>query len=105
MRLAHAGRSALFQKFLMGHSAADTGSMIKIEAMSACCSIKWHPSSRDSDGSLDHRTPHVRWRPNSPGSLAMCAAIRRVMHESIGTLIFFDACSYVGAIQFRPLLL
>jgi hypothetical protein len=42
---------------------------------------------------------------SSSGSLAMCAAIRRVMHESIETLIFFDACSYVGAIEFRPLLL
>jgi hypothetical protein len=28
---AHAGRSVLFQKLLMSHSAADTGSRIKIE--------------------------------------------------------------------------
>ena len=40
LRMTHAGRSALFQKLLMSHSAADTGSRIKIEAMSPHCSIK-----------------------------------------------------------------
>jgi hypothetical protein len=55
LRLAHAGRSALFQKLLMGHPAANTGARIKIEAISSCCSIRWHPSPRDSHyGSESH---------------------------------------------------
>jgi hypothetical protein len=32
-----------------------------------------------------HRTPHVRWRPNSTGNLAIFTAIRRASSPEVGT--------------------
>src|SRR5215469_12878679 len=40
--MAHAGRPALFQKLLMGHPTADTGSRSQIEMMSPRCSFNRH---------------------------------------------------------------